>query len=104
MTCQPIFLTTSGFSPCSITMPRDPELMAKLAEVSAKRAEDISLKELVEMCVLLERHENEQHREYGRIAREEGYPEIAVIFEDLAEGEAFYHTRMEDALGRGVSG
>lgn len=85
-----------------IRMPRDPELMAKLAQIGAKRPEEVSLQELLEMCVLLERHENDQHLEYAQIAREERYPEIAEIFKDLAEGERFYHSNLIGAMKREV--
>jgi hypothetical protein len=85
----------------SVFMPRDPELMSKLAEVAGKRPENVSLQELIEMCVLLERHEDEQHREYGRIALKEGYPEIAAIFDDLAQGEKFYFEKMVKKLSGG---
>lgn len=81
-------------------MSRDPELMTKLDEIRARPPEDVSLEDLLQMCVLLERHENDQHREYADVARHEGHEAIAKIFVDLAEGEKFYHDRMTTAYGK----
>ncbi len=84
------------------SMPRDPELMAKLDHIRRRKPEEVSLEELLEMCVLLERHENDQHLEYSRVAREQGREDIARIFEELALGEKFYHERMAKAYGEEV--
>lgn len=97
-------LKDDALLPGSIAMPRDPELMRKLQEIGGRRPEDVTLQNLVEMCVLLERHEDQQHREYAEIARREGYPEIAEVFEDLAEGEKFYHSKIVEMAETEVKG
>ncbi len=68
--------------------------MTQLDAIRNLPPERVSLDDLLGMCVLLERHENDQHKEYAELARREGHEDIARIFQDLAEGEKFYYDRM----------
>ena len=54
-----------------------------------------SLEEYIELSLDIEIHETQTHKKYADIARQEGNPEVAAVFDELSNGEDYFSERLE---------